>query len=353
VYEKYASRPKTRNTEQRYCCSMSSDSIIEKALGIIEARGRNALEDACQELLQSKFEGGMLSGALHYYAKFIFPRVLPIFPALISLSCELVGGKPEKTRSLGAAMMLITASGDVHDDIIDRSTHKFRRKTVFGKYGNDIALLVGDALLVQGMLLFQERCESLDYSQRTLISNLIGQSFFEISKAEAIESNLWKKSHRTRNEYYEIIRLKGSVAELQCRIGGILGNADEKELDSLADYGRAVGILSTMKDEFLDILSFSELQHRFKNELPPYPIFCALQNELLKKQINPIIEKSAFSRKNLKIIVNLVLKSKEVQKIKMDLKSLGENELKNNILLKKPKMGKEAAILLQALNLDL
>lgn len=332
---------------------MSSDSIIENALRIIEARGKNALEDAYNEMLQIKLDDDILSKPLKYYAEFIFPRVLPIFPALISLSCELVGGKPETTRSLGAAMLLITASGDVHDDIIDRSTHKFRRRTVFGKYGNDYTLLVGDALLVQGMLLFQDRCESLSQSKRKLISKLLSQSFFEIATAEALESKLWKIFQPTKKEYFKIIRLKGSVAELQCRIGGILGNACEKELDALTNYGRAVGILSTIKDEFLDTLNFSELRHRFRNELPPYPIFCALQNESLKKQIKPILEKSPLSREDLELITNLAMKSKEVQNIKMDLKLLEDNELRNNFLLNNSKIGKEAVILLQSLTLGL
>lgn len=335
--------------KNRYCCTMKSNSIMESALSIIDERGKNALGDACREILQSQLDGGVISTALNYYAKNILPRVLPIFPALISLACELVGGKPEKTRSLAAAMMLITASGDVHDDIIDKSTHKFRRKTVFGKYGNEIALLVGDALLIQGTTVIQDRCESLMPNQRKLITDLITQSFFEIAKAEAIETRLWKKTNVTPKEYFEVIRLKGGVAELQCRIGGIMGGADEKALDSVKHYGRVIGILSTMKDEFMDLLNFSELQHRLKSELPPYPMLCAFQNELLKKQITLITEKTKFSRKESQLIATTVMKSNEVQKLKTELKTLSENELKNNILLQDTKMGKEAAILLQAL----
>ncbi len=202
--------------------------------------------------------------------------------------CELVGGNPEKTRPLAAAMFLITSSGDVHDDIIDKSTHKLRRKTVFGKYGNAIALLAGDALLIRGTMLFNDRCESIMPEKRRIIADLVSQSFFEIAKAEALETDLWKKTSVTPKEYYEVIRLKGGVAELQCRIGAIIGGADQKMLDYATSYGRAIGILSTMKDEFMDMFDFAELQHRIKNELPPYPMICALQNESLKEQILPI-----------------------------------------------------------------
>jgi len=328
---------------------MKSPSLKKKALTIIDKRGRTALEEASREILQNQHDGGIVSDALNYYAKETFPSVLPLFPALISLSCEAVGGQPEKTKPLAVAMMLITASGDIHDDIIDKSTHKFGKKTLFGKYGSEVTLLAGDTLLVQGMTLFQNRCDSLSREQKQAISGLICKSMFEIAKAEAIETRLWKKANVTPQEYFEVIRLKGSIAEAQCRIGGILGDADEKSLDSIAHFGRVIGILSTMMDEFMDILNFSELQHRIKNELPPYPMICAFENEVLKKQINLIISKAEFLRKDAKVVAEKILNSEEAHNLKVELKELVENELKNNFLLKKNKRGKELIILLQAL----
>src|ERR1700690_1332474 len=120
---------------------MQSESLTETALKIIDTRGQSALNEASQQILQYGCNGGIISEALKYYTKVIFPRVLPIFPTLIYLSCQAVGGDPEKTKSLAPAMLLITASGDIHDDIIDRSPSKFRKKTILGKYGKDIALL--------------------------------------------------------------------------------------------------------------------------------------------------------------------------------------------------------------------
>jgi len=134
-----------------------------------------------------------------------------------------VGGKPEKNKILGTAMTLITASGDIHDDIIDRSTHKFSRKTLLGKYGKDIALLAGDALLIQGVTLLNH-CDDLSIEQRKTVGDLVAQSMFEMIKAESIETCLWKKQEITAKEYFNVISLKGSVAELHCRIGGIVGH---------------------------------------------------------------------------------------------------------------------------------
>ena len=328
---------------------MKSTSLKEKALNIIDKRGRTALEEASREILQNQFDGGVVSDALNYYAKEILPRVLPLFPALISLSCEAVGGQPEKTQSLATAMMLITASGDIHDDIIDKSTHKFGKKTLFGKYGSEVTLLAGDALLVQGMALFQNRCDSLSREQKQAISDLITKSMFEIAKAEAIETRLWKKANVTPQEYFEVIRLKGGIAEVQCRIGGVIGGADEKSLEAIAQYGRVIGILSIVLDEFMDTLNFSELQHRLKNELPPYPVICAFQDEAVKKQIMPLIKKGVFSKRAAQCMAEAVLGSAAVYNFRKNMKELVENEITNNFLLKNNTRGKDLMILLQAL----
>ena len=332
---------------------MKPNSLTENALKIIDNRGKFAIEGASEKILQNQFGEGIISSALEYYAKTVLPAVLPIFPALIYLSCKAVGGNPKKTKNLAVFIMLVTSSGDIHDDIIDNSTHKFRRKTVFGKYGRDVALLAGDVLLIQGMTLLQKNYDSLTTKQKTNIADLINKSMIEIVKAESLESSLWMKADVTPQEYYEVINLKGDIAELHCKIGGIIGCADENALDDIARYGKVIGILSTMKEEFTDLLNPSELKHRIRKELPPYPMLCALQNDNIKRQIIPVTGKTKLSHKDLQFISKTVLTSMEVKKLKGELRELGENELASNKLLKNNGAAEELAILIEALTAEL
>ena len=305
------------------------------------------LDQACQKILEFDYGNKEIGEALRNYAQTTLPRVLPIFPTLIRLSCEAVGGKPEKTKNVATAMTLITASGDIHDDIIDNSTHKFQKKTIFGRYGKEIALLAGDTLLIQGIALLN-KCDDLSVEQKSNIIDLIAKSMFEMVKAEAFETMLRKKNKVTVGEYFETIKLKGSVAELQCRIGGIIGCADVEDLDNLAHYGRVVGILSTMKEEFVDLQNISELRHRIESELAPYPVIFALQDKTLDEQIGWLLLKKDLSRKDLQFIANKVIKSEMAQKLKYELSALGQKELEENRLLKEDTC-KEAAIILKVL----
>ena len=332
---------------------MQSESLTALAIDIIDKRGQLALNEASKQILENKYGDGVISEALNYYARMIFPRVLPIFPALMHLSCELVGGNPEGTKPLGPAMLLVTASGDIHDDIIDRSKSKFRRLTLVGKYGKNIALLAGDALLMQGMELLQNGLEHFQAKQRSSISNLMTRSMYELVEAEATETQLWKKACVAPDQYLEVITHKATVAELQCVIGGIIAGADETDLENISRYGRVIGLLATMKDEFLDTENFYEFKSRLANEMPPYPVICAFQNRKFRANFQAIVEKGKLSKNTISSITREVLNSIEVKNLKAELHEMSVKELVENPLLNENEKGREAAVILKALSMEI
>ncbi len=198
-----------------------------------------------------------------------------------------------------------------------------------------------------------QNCESLTNDQKKVVTAFVLKSMTEIIKAESVEVELWKKADVTPEEYFKVIRLKGVIAGLHCRIGGVFAGADEKMIEDLTNYGRLIGILSTLKEEFVDLVTPSELAHRIKNELPPYPMLYALQNPKIKEQFLPFVKENRISSKNLKFIAKTTLNSIEVQKLKAELRKLGENELASNLLLKDSKRAKELTILLEALSAEM
>ena len=330
---------------------MTEPSITQNALDIVRRNGQFALARACEKILTSPYDDGTVCEALQYYAQTILPNVLPIFPALIYLSSKASGAIPKNLQSVATAMLLITSSGDIHDDIVDNSTRKFSRKTVVGKYGKDIALLAGDLLLVQGMTALQNEC-NLSNEQRKMLLDLVAASMVEIVKAEARETSLWQKANVMPEEYFEVIRLKGGVAELHCKIGGIIGGGDEETIDSLAHYGRVIGILSTLKEEFVDMSSLVELNHRIKRELPPYPMLCVAQNKASNYTLT-FAKSAKFSLKELRRVSETVLGSLEVEELNAEFREFGRKELANNPLLKGNERAGELVVLLEALTEEL
>jgi octaprenyl-diphosphate synthase len=332
---------------------MSTGSLTQNAICIVQGTGHSALSQACQKMLQNQYDSGIIREALHHYARMVLPNVLPIFPSLVYLSSKAVGIVPENSKSVAAALMLITSSGDIHDDILDNSKEKFGRKTVFGKFGKDIALLAGDVLLIQGTTILQNECSNLSSMKRKAIADFIAASMLEIVKTEALEISLWHKANVTPEEYLEVIRMKGGVAELHCKIGAIIGGGRQEAIDDLGHYGRVIGVLSTLKEEFVDMTVFTELRHRIKHELPPYPMLCAMQNKTLKDEIVGVTKKVKFSRNDFQLIAERVLGSLEVGKLTAETRDFGRKELTTNLLLRGNERGSELAVLLEALASEL
>ncbi len=331
---------------------MNQVEVEDAAVEMVERRGRAAMEKAKQEILNTTYDNGAIASALKYYAKVNFPLVMPIFPALMSLAYDAVKqGKTSKPdlESVAAAMVLTAFSADIHDDIIDQSDVKYAKKTVCGKFGSGIALLAGDALLIQGNTMLHQACETLTVKQRKEISSLIPKALYEISTAEALEIKLSKKPVIDPEEHFNVMRLKGVVAEVQCRIGGILGEADEASLEVLAGYGRTVGMLGAIKDEFSDIFNGQELLHRIKFECPPMPMVYACQDKKVRSQIRELVDDPDFSNKHVRKIGKLIMGSEGYQKLIREINDEIGLELKNLALYNENGVVDEMTLLLRVL----
>ena len=79
------------------------------------------MKNARKKMLLNFKDDSYTSQALRYFSKVTLHNALPVFPALISMSCEAVGGDTEKTTPFGEAIVLISAAADLHDDVIDQS----------------------------------------------------------------------------------------------------------------------------------------------------------------------------------------------------------------------------------------
>jgi len=288
---------------------------INKLMAIkanIRNRGEIALENSRISILKKYNDNSCLSQALQYFSKVTLNNVLPVFPALISISCEAAKGKLENTTPLGEAIVLISAAADLHDDIIDSSTKKRGKKTVLGKFGSTITILAGDILLVDGINRLNEAVYEISNEKASSVMKPVSDAVFEICCAEVLESKLHKKQRLPPQRYEEVIRLKSVVPEMSMKVGAIIGNEKSEFVKSLGQYGRSYGIISAIVEEFADLLEIDELQNRLKNECPPLPIIYALQDIKIRKLLNTLINNQQISKNNHEKLVNLVLESKHV-----------------------------------------
>ncbi len=309
----------------RFDRQMSSNGKLMKQVKIIlKKRGKKTLKLAQNEVLEDKMTFEPLRHALVYFLNEVWFDFL--HPSLLSFASEAVGGKPGETDQVGAAIVLLAGGADIHDDIIDQSTTKNGQLTVFGKFGKDIAILAGDVLLFKGLCLLHEAIRQFPDLKRKRILESIKQAFLGISCAEAKEASYRGKIDLPGKEYFEIIKTKVAVAQATTKIGAILGNGTSEEVEVLSEYGRIFGILSTIRDEYIDVFETEELKNRVEKECLPLPILLTFQDPEKKEAILELIKQPSTEGTTEKIL-DIVMDSLETHKLTEEAKNLVEKEL--------------------------
>jgi geranylgeranyl diphosphate synthase type I len=280
----------------------SQEEMMEQVQKLLEERGRKALEMARKTVLEEEIECKEIREALKYFMTEYWHDVAR--PALLSLCCEAVGGDPEVTIPIAIPLSLISGGIDIHDDIIDQSKIKGSRPTVLGKFGKDIALLVGDALLFKGFSLLHEAVEKgIATGKGAVIVEIIKNTFFELGDAEALELKFRGRIDITPEEYLRVVRKKAADVEAHTRISAILGGGSKEEIEALSEYGRLLGMLILLRDDLIDMIDLEEAVHRIEKEHLSLPILYALQKREIKSTLGPLMRKTITKKDAKKVLV--------------------------------------------------
>jgi len=162
------------------------------------------------------------------------------------------------------------------------------------------------------------------------IWNIINSRFFELGNAEALEASLKGNIDISPEECFQILKMKASTFEAHMRIGAIVGGGEPDMVDLLANYGRALGILISIREDFIDVFEPEELQNRIRNECLPLPIIYAFKNPQTKKIILDYLSKREISDKDAEGIVDIIFEEENVKMFRNKVKHLAE-ETCNNI----------------------
>ncbi len=195
------------------------------------------------------FEPKILYEAMLYYLKGGGKRIRP---ALVAMGAYIFGGHPEDSITVGTAIEFIHNYSLIHDDLPAMDNDDFRRgkPSCHKQFGEDIAILAGDALLTYAFQILSDRSLFKQTNAEKLldISNLIARKagIEGMVKGQVMDI-------RKIGDLEDIARYKtAALIEASLVSGALLGTTSESDLQLLSQIGEKLGILFQIVDDILD-----------------------------------------------------------------------------------------------------
>ena len=177
-------------------------------------------------------------------------------PYLTALFCHMAGGDASVALDFGCALEMVHTYSLIHDDLpaMDNDDLRRGRPTCHRAFGEDVAILAGDALLTEAFGVVA-RCKGVSAEIRleavTLLSEAAGilgmiggQTMDTCIPRRTVDASYLKKTQSGKT---------GALIAAACRLGCLSASLTEGELVSAADvYARGVGLAFQVCDDVLD-----------------------------------------------------------------------------------------------------
>jgi len=185
-----------------------------------------------------------------------------IRPALCLAACELVGGNVDAAMPTACACEMIHVMSLVHDDLPCMDNDNFRRgrATTHVKFGEDIALLAGDALLAYSFGHVAKATEGIPPERVVKVVSILGRAVGVHGLAGGQTVDIVCEGKNVDAATLEFIHLHKTAALLEAAVvcGAVIGGATEEELERLSKYARDIGLAFQVIDDILDVTQTTE-----------------------------------------------------------------------------------------------
>lgn len=173
-----------------------------------------------------------------------------IRPTLLIMSYNLYADDIEKTFDVAAAMEIFHNFTLLHDDVMDKADMRRGYPTVHKKWNENTAILSGDGMLVLAYS-YLSRTKP-EYLKKIL--DMANETFLGITDGQQYDMDFESRTDVSISDYLEMIRLKTSILLAAClKMGGILGGANNEDVDHLYRFGEKIGLAFQLQDDLLDV----------------------------------------------------------------------------------------------------
>ena len=172
-----------------------------------------------------------------------------IRPALLLLCCEAFGGRVQDALPAAAAVEMFHNFTLLHDDIMDNAAVRRGKASVPARWGENVAILSGDAMMIYSYRLLQQVPEP----KIARIMEIFTSMALQVCEGQQYDMDFETRRKVSVVEYMHMIELKTSVLlGGAAMIGATLGEASEEDCRKIYRYALELGLAFQLQDDMLD-----------------------------------------------------------------------------------------------------
>lgn len=185
-------------------------------------------------------------------------------PMLCFAATEMFGGDIEAAKPAAVALEMIHTMSLIHDDLPAMDNDDFRRgkPTNHVLYGDDVAILAGDAMLSESFAHVARETKGVPAERVVKVLGILGDCVGPLGLAGgqvmdlkcegkgvevSYDTLVWIHTHKTA------ALLKAAVA-----CGAVLAGASDEEVEKCNEYALKIGLAFQVADDILDLTASTE-----------------------------------------------------------------------------------------------
>ena len=249
-------------------------------------------------------------------------------PLLVFLTAKLNGTINETTYIAATFIELLHTATLVHDDVVDDASERRGLPTIKVLYNSKIAVLVGDYLLAQGLLISVEK-------QRFDMLGIVSEAVKEIVKGELVQLQKTRKLDIREEDYFRIIRMKTAALISACTACGASSvTEDAVTIARMKEFGQNIGVAFQIKDDLLDYIGDGLTGKRTGNDIKEkkitLPLIHALREArpLERRHVIRILRRKNKKRAEINEVIDFVKKHNGLEYAESKMKDYSDRALR-------------------------
>lgn len=191
----------------------------------------------------------------------VIAKAKRIRPILLLAACEAVGSNQMYAMPASCAIEMIHTYTLIHDDLPAMDNDDWRRgkPSSHKMFGEDIAILTGDALSMLAFKLIAEKTDKRLKRETVLrVIAEISKALMDVVRGQVADLRYEGNKYKEKDLEFIHFNKTASLIKASVRCGALIGGAGDELVNKLGNYGENLGLAFQITDDILDVVSTRE-----------------------------------------------------------------------------------------------